>query len=200
MQICWRAWFLQTPRKQPASGNRLRESLQNFESLSKTIQFTKVCELASFWHGVEAGMSYKTIPDVDDGFGALHPSMPRIFTFSRRPRIQSVRSDSRRNIIWTNHRSAHRTTSWQPWTWKFKRNLRRIRNEHPGLWYVQERIGSWTKCMSQIQDTISPVQNYLRNEQLQQKVNFVLQNWSYSALGKLVPDRSGLLLIQRAFR
>ena len=56
--------LVQTPRKQPASGNRLRESLQNFESLSKTVQFTKVCELASFLHRVEACMSYKTIPDV----------------------------------------------------------------------------------------------------------------------------------------
>ena len=63
--------LVQTPRKQPASGNRLREGLQNFEPLSKTFQFTKVCELASFLHRVEAGMSYKAILDVDDGFGAF---------------------------------------------------------------------------------------------------------------------------------
>ena len=44
---------------QPASKNIMRESLQNFESLSKAIQFTNVCENASIWHGVSAGMCFK---------------------------------------------------------------------------------------------------------------------------------------------
>ena len=50
------------PRTEP-------ECLQNFESRSKTSQLTKACELASFWHRAEAGMSFQTIPNVDDGFG-----------------------------------------------------------------------------------------------------------------------------------
>ena len=44
------------PRRKPASGNGLRESLQNFGSLSRTVKFTKICELAPFWHMVEIGM------------------------------------------------------------------------------------------------------------------------------------------------
>ena len=101
--------LVQTLRKQPTSGNRLRAS--NFESLSKTVQFTKVSDLASFWHRVEAGMSHKTKPDEDDGSGFPIPVRP-----TSRPKIQSVHSDSRRNSNWSSHRSSHRTTSWQPWT------------------------------------------------------------------------------------
>ena len=39
-----------------ASGNSLKENVQDFESLSKTIQFTKVREDESFWYRVSAGM------------------------------------------------------------------------------------------------------------------------------------------------
>ena len=47
--------LVRTPRNgSPASGNGLRESLQNFESLSKTNQFTRICENASFKHKVSA--------------------------------------------------------------------------------------------------------------------------------------------------
>ena len=62
-----------SPRTELVSGNRLRENIQNFESVSKTIQFTKVCELASFWYRATAGMKYKTKPDVDEGFGDFIP-------------------------------------------------------------------------------------------------------------------------------
>ena len=62
--------FVQTPRSDhPASGNRLRECLERIETLEKDIQFTKVCEVASFWRRVSFGMSYKIIPDLDDVFG-----------------------------------------------------------------------------------------------------------------------------------
>ena len=75
-----------SPRQ--ASGNRLRENIQDFESLSETIQFTKVCELASFWFRVSAGMSHKTKPDEDDGFGDPIPvcreyKLPRATPLSR---------------------------------------------------------------------------------------------------------------------
>ena len=43
-----------------ASTNSLRENIQDFEPLSQTIQFTKVCEIASFWYRVSAGLRYKT--------------------------------------------------------------------------------------------------------------------------------------------
>ena len=62
--------LVQTPRSgDPASGNRLRECLQTFETLEESIHFTKVCEDASFWKRVSIGMCDKTIADVDDGFG-----------------------------------------------------------------------------------------------------------------------------------
>ena len=48
----------------------------------KDIQFTKVCEDASFWRRVSVGMSYKTIPDVDDGFGDRTPAC-REYTLPR---------------------------------------------------------------------------------------------------------------------
>ena len=67
--------LVQTPRSDDlASGNRLRECLQNFETLEKSIQFSKVCEDTSFWKRVSIGMWYKTIADVDDGFGDRTPA------------------------------------------------------------------------------------------------------------------------------
>ena len=62
-----------------ASGNSLRENIQDFESLSETVQFTRVCEDASFWYH---GMSYKTRPDEDDGFAQIIP-LCRKYTFSQ---------------------------------------------------------------------------------------------------------------------
>ena len=56
-----------------ASGNRLQENLPNFASRPKSSQRIKICEPTSFWHPVGAGISYKTIPDVDDGFGDFTP-------------------------------------------------------------------------------------------------------------------------------
>ena len=64
------------------SGNSLRENIQDFESLSETIRFTRVCELASFLHKVSAGLSNKTRPDEDDGFGQIMP-LCREHTLSR---------------------------------------------------------------------------------------------------------------------
>ena len=67
--------LVQTPRSNdPVSGKRLRECLQNFETLEKEIQSTKVCEDASFWKRVSIGMFYKAIADVDDGLGDRTPA------------------------------------------------------------------------------------------------------------------------------
>ena len=41
----------------------MRECLANFETPEKEIQFTKVCEDASFWKRPSIGMCYKTIAD-----------------------------------------------------------------------------------------------------------------------------------------
>ena len=56
--------------------------------LENSIQLTKVCEDASSWKRVSIGMSYKTIPDVDDGFGDKTPAC-RGYTLHR------ANSDSR---------------------------------------------------------------------------------------------------------
>ena len=66
---------MQTPRSDdPVSGNRLQECLQNFVSLEKEIQFTQICEVASFLEGVSFGMCCKTVADVDDGSGDRTPA------------------------------------------------------------------------------------------------------------------------------
>ena len=73
----------------------LRENIQDFESLSETIRFTRVCE-----------------DDEDDGFGQIIP-LCRGHTLSRvNPRSRAGRSDYR-----TSHWSSHREHSWQFWTW-----------------------------------------------------------------------------------
>ena len=68
-------------RTPTASGNRWRESLQNFESRS-TNQLANACELASFWRAVETGVRYIAILDVDDGFEDFTP-VRREYTHSR---------------------------------------------------------------------------------------------------------------------
>ena len=70
-----------------ASGNRFRENTQDFESLSETIQVTKVCEFASFW--------YRAFSWYEIQCWRSHPSMPRIHTSSSKPTIQSSSSNSR---------------------------------------------------------------------------------------------------------
>ena len=72
--------LVSSPR--PVSGNSLRENIQDFESLSGTIRFTRVCELASFQHRVSAGMSYKTRLDEGDDLEQIIPSC-REYTLSR---------------------------------------------------------------------------------------------------------------------
>ena len=72
--------LVSSPR--PASGNRLQKNIQDFEFLSETIRFKRVCEDAVFTHRVSAGMSYKTRADEDDGFGQLVP-LCREYTLSQ---------------------------------------------------------------------------------------------------------------------
>ena len=67
--------LVQTPRNDdPVSGKRLRERFQNFETLEKDFQFTRVCVDPSFFQRVSIGMHYKTASDVDDGFGDRTPA------------------------------------------------------------------------------------------------------------------------------
>ena len=76
---------VQTPRDdQRPLGNRLRDTLQNW--IQK--RYSQICGAAVFWELVSVSMRYKTIPDVDDGFGGRTPvrkeySHPRENTNSR---------------------------------------------------------------------------------------------------------------------
>ena len=72
-----------------------------------------------------------------------------------------------------------------------------IHTEHPWLWYAEERLDSWTCCISQNQNTISPVQTCLRNDN---KSNLVLCIRSQAALEARVRNNSGLFLIRCALR
>ena len=62
--------LVQTQRDDdPASGHRLRECVQNFETLDNEIQYTRMCENEPIFHKVFVGMCYTTVAGVDDGFG-----------------------------------------------------------------------------------------------------------------------------------
>ena len=109
----WRAWIhrkwnLWCSKDESSIGERIARNFQNFKSLSRTIQFTRICVLASFWHRVDVGLKYKTIPEI----------IPAWHTSSTRPEFQRVCGDSRRNSDWTSSQSSHRSSSsWKTWTW-----------------------------------------------------------------------------------
>ena len=63
--------LVSTPRMEPASGNRLREKLHNFESRPVFDQIAKISELASFLDPVVPGRTYEIMQDVDDGLEDL---------------------------------------------------------------------------------------------------------------------------------
>ena len=150
------------------SWNSLRENIQDFESLSETIRFTRVCEGASFVHRVSAGMSYKTRPDEDDGFWAVDSIMQRIYT-SNKPTIQFLQQFLEEQLF------------DQPLKfrcWKLLTNMdlnlpfhhHMIQHGHPMLWYPEERVGSWMKLIFPMQNS-DPAQNYYLNFRKQKEEN-----------------------------
>ena len=69
------------------------------------------CEDAAFVRRVFIGMSYKTIPDVDDGFGD-RTSACREYTLPREdPKFQDLCNNSRTNYKWTSSSSSYYTIS-----------------------------------------------------------------------------------------
>ena len=72
-----------------ASGNSLRENIQDSELLSETIRFTRFCEDVSFVHRVSAGKSCKTKHGEDVPFGQIIP-LCREYTFPSKLTIQSL--------------------------------------------------------------------------------------------------------------
>ena len=65
-----------------APGNRMRENVLSFETLSSGIRFTQLCEKAYFQCRVTAGKKYKTRPDGNDGWETTAP-LCREYTFPR---------------------------------------------------------------------------------------------------------------------
>ena len=108
--------LVQTPRNdERASGKILRERIQNFETLEREIQFTRVCENGTFFRGVSVGMCYKTVADEDDGFGDRTPAC-RAYTH---PRLDSnsrvFAAILRTNSMWTSSSSSFLCFSWHSW-------------------------------------------------------------------------------------
>ena len=98
--------LVQTPRNDdPVSENRLRKCLRNFETLEKSMQFTRVCEDASFFHRVSVGMCYKTVLDVDDCFGDRTPAC-REYAPSCGVGFQNICRHSTTNNTWTSSSSS----------------------------------------------------------------------------------------------
>ena len=59
-----------TPRTNvQAAGDRLRTHRERFEELSNEIKILQACESAGFMRKVSIGQYFKTMHDVDDGFG-----------------------------------------------------------------------------------------------------------------------------------
>ena len=54
---------------------------------------------------------------------------------------------------------------------KSKFHLQIIHNGHLGFWYPKERVDSWTNCISQMSDIISPARNCCLNQKTRKKVN-----------------------------
>ena len=76
---------------------------QDFESLTETIRFIRVCEFASFRYRVSAGLSYKTRLDEDDGLGQIIP-LCREYTLSRvGPHSRDFAAIPGGTIVWTSH-------------------------------------------------------------------------------------------------
>ena len=188
--------LLFAPWTKASSRNGLRENLQNFESLTKTFQFTRFCELASLWYRVDVGMKYNTVLGVNDLFGDSIPAcreniLPRLDLNSNmfvavpggtvigpvlEVHIVLLHGKHGLEIKIPSPNDPNRT-SWV----LMSRGKNRFVNE----FHIP------------IQDTISPVPNCLRNGK---KSNLVHWNRSQAVLGKLVRDNSGLFLIRCALR
>ena len=133
-----------SPRR--VSGNSLRENIQDFDSLSETSRFTGVCDLASFRHGVSAGMSYKTRRDEDDGCVQIIP-------FCREYTLSRVNSQSRAFRAISGGQLLDQSLTFRSWKFltnmdlKFQFHHPMMGVEHPMFWFSEERVGSWMKSM-----------------------------------------------------
>ena len=105
---------MRSPRSNdPVSGNRLRECLQNLETLESN-PFTKVCKDTSLCKRVSIGMCYKTVADEEmvleielqhaESFHTLMLSQIAEFM----PQFQDEHN-------WTSSSSSYFSVSWHSW-------------------------------------------------------------------------------------
>ena len=118
----------------------------------------KGCEGASFVHRVSAGMSYKTRPDEDDGFGRIIP-LCREF-FAAIPGGTIIGPVIEVQIVKILDRYGLEIASPSPM----------IQHGQPLLWYPDERVGSWMKFIFPMPNS-DPVQNYSLNFRKQKEEN-----------------------------
>ena len=135
-----------------ASANRCRECLQRIETLEKEIQFTRVCEDATFARRVSIEMRYWTIPDVDDGFGDRTPVCREYTLPSRRSKFQNQCNNSKTNYKqleqFFNFISHDNLTSADL---KFRFIPQKRKIEHPRWIYVEVKTATWRRYISMIQ-------------------------------------------------
>ena len=105
--------LVDSSRSGRASGNRMWDDLQDFESLPESNQIATI-------NPVEIGSHYKTHPDMDDGFGGFTPSC-REYSLPRRwMEIHSFCCNSSRNCDWTSGKFIVVKIKWtyRIWNWK----------------------------------------------------------------------------------
>ena len=189
--------LVQTPRSNdPVSGNRLRESLRNFETLQKEIQFTKVCDDAPFFKRVSVGMCHNTVADVDDGFGDRTPACRQYSHPRACVRFQTSCRNPRTNFKWTSSSSSHCTISWHTWNWNVDSIHDNARSKFLDCDMPRkESLRGWvTSQRSRTQSHekwITFGQIYCKRKWI-----FVLQSWSSPASRKLLRRRLKFWRIQ----
>ena len=137
-----------------------------------------------FWNRVSIAMCYKTIADVEDGFGDRAPAC-------RECRLLRADSDSR--IFAAIPGSTHTGPVIQVHTIQFlgihgigiQIPSTTTRNRISWVVFAEGGVATRMEYISEIQDNTTSTEVLLENLS-QKKVNFVLQSWSNPASGKLM--------------
>ena len=173
--------LVQTPwNHEPASACRLRESIQDIETLDIEFLLDCAAKLLLMWMmALEIELHHTESIDTLCGL-----------------KIQNLCCHSRTNGDWT--RSSRSLLKFLALTeLKFPSTTTKGRNS---WWYVEGRTTSWTSYLNEIQDTIPRVRNYLWQNLLRKTVNIVLQSWINPASRKLMRSNPKYQRIQCTIR
>ena len=120
--------LVQTPRNdEPASGSRLRECIQNFETMEKEIQFSRIWENATFFHRVSFWNA--TVADVQDGFGDRTPAC-RGFSHPRADSNSRIYAHEVRNTATLEDEKYRNSRQPHGWTEEYCRYLDYLDDRH----------------------------------------------------------------------